>query len=379
MAYLRFVNNVILRERAEAAFARLERDDWGEAALHSVTDAGDAIEALLADRLLTIGVEGFDEEGILKMPLAALIDKAKGEMGEAAATFCDGVRLARDLVHSTRQARTGDALTYGHARAAHAVAELVRQEMAKYEPAPSAAQAAYTSIVRNPGMWNTVTELLAELAQTDRDELLLEVLPDQVSWIANADEADELDAELPLSRLMAGICLDSATPEVRSEFMGYLVRSLREARWDRPEALNRLRFFFFADHVADLPDPTRRWLRAFAVDVLKELTGPESPPWMSGLAAQVEPEEVPSVIRVMAYNAVLSDDAWQRDAGEEMLDAEVDALSGSRLDAAIEALDGFISSCEQHGKRAAADTLARMRYKARPIQDDEIPLTPSSD
>lgn len=378
MAYVKFMSNATLRDRAGAALdsiASKEAREFGADPLPYVIKAGDAIEAMLADFLIRLAKT--EEEGVrrLKQDLKTLIDDCETAGGISLCTkhLCHGVREMRNLVHPTRAARTGQVISSSHFEAAARVAALVRSEVQANTPVPprSDAEELWLDLEWNDVLELTLGELVDALPRPERSRLLLEVIPAQMAEI---DISDNYDANIIPDR--AWRCATAALPRVskavRHSYWEWLSQKLRELDHSEDQDLY-LHACFIATHLNDARKVTRDFLVAYVVSFLKTQRTVLWPAYLVGIAPCLKLAQVDPLVRVLARSVVKAPDDRRKTKCAEILTAEAAGLAKPLRDEAVRVLDELVTWCETHAKTEWASEIASIRYAVSPLGDNEIP------
>lgn len=373
-----FMGDPTLQKRAQAALesvgSEAARDPGGDP-IPFVVSAGDAVEALLADYLLKMHGDDGSRESILYLRLEMLIEEAyqTGGISDATKNLCHGVRLMRNLSHSTKEARTGDFVTIDHVKVAAAVAGLVRLETYNNSPKPDVTEAEglWVDIEFNPNLWGTIDALVAELSRPERVEFL-EVVRREVSAAAAETDKDYRGAIAGLGRDCAKAALSLVPKRVRSDHVEALSATLRGVGTPR-DAIHILEGMLFAELLDDIPAVKRRFLLDYIIGVLESEKAVDWPEWLRGIGPRLRIDQVDIFVTVLARSACASTNERLQAKSSDVLVSEVQTMESPERKQALETLYAIIREYEQKGKAQLASEVAHLRYSIEPIDDAAIP------
>jgi len=292
-------------------------------------------------------------------------------IGEVTEALCDCVRVARNLVHPGREARTGEVVTLAHVHVSAAAAEIVRSvlqsRIGRLRSSP--ARNLWNAICRNPTLQDTAEDLVLELSKASRREFLLEVLPQEAQEFYPWADDEPLPA---LARACSITALASASKTLRRQ-SGTVLVSLLRGQTDYADGMVALESLFVAKHLGDFTARDRRWILSYVVALLRNRKTVYWPVWLEGVGPWLGPEQAEVFTTNLTRSFLSASEERWRTKCSEILTTEAGHMEGSSKQAALDTLDAIIGRCERRGDGRAAGEVAALRFALGPLRDDDIP------
>lgn len=153
--------------------------------------SGSIVEALLVDYLMSSGWQKKSGKDPLKLELAEAVAACKNEgvLTPRTADLCSVVRSYRNLIHPGRTIRLGDKADEPGARIAQSLVGIIVSEIAKArrETFGLTAEQVLAKLERDSSSLAILRHLLQDLNETERERLLLTVLPNAYLQLEQTD------------------------------------------------------------------------------------------------------------------------------------------------------------------------------------------------
>ncbi|MDO8207832.1 MAG: hypothetical protein Q7T38_08440 [Gallionella sp.] len=232
------------RESLEADYAEMKKCVAAEAWKSVQVLAGSIVESLLIDYLSANQNAARTKKDPLKLDLAEAITICREEkvLSDRTADLCSVVKSYRNLIHPGRMVRLGEQPpNMGSATVALALIDMITDDLAIILRASVGltAEQILSKIQRDANSLNILKHLLIEVTETQRERLLIELIPlahQKASVSADAAPFDDEEEFIKLAKLLESayrIILDTVSPEIRKRVAMEFVRVLREEDGER--------------------------------------------------------------------------------------------------------------------------------------------------
>jgi len=232
------------RESLEADYAEMKKCVTAEAWKSVQVLAGSIVESLLIDYLSANQNAARTKKDPLKLDLAEAITICREEkvLSDRTADLCSVVKSYRNLIHPGRMVRLGEQPpNMGSATVALALIDMITDDLAIILRASVGltAEQILSKIQRDANSLNILKHLLIEVTETQRERLLIELIPlahQKASVLADAAPFDDEEEFIKLAKLLESayrIILDTVSPETRKHVAMEFVRVLREEDGER--------------------------------------------------------------------------------------------------------------------------------------------------
>lgn len=325
--------------------------------------AGSIVECLLVDYLTSTTNESRPNKDPLKVDLAdaVAICKSEGVLSDRTADLCSVVRSYRNLIHPGRMVRLGEQppskTTCG---IAIGLIELIVEEIAKKRRASVGltAEQILSKIRRDAGCLPILKHLLSEVNESQRERLLLELIPSayfDALALASSDRFDYFDDECPRLAEAYRMILDVGPDGVKKKVAQEFVRVLREEDGDRVSAY-RDAFFRASDLASITTDTNRAMVKEHLLGMVETTHTAMSLRVINGITAYLTKVDVNKWLDPLARTVVsqTAKDNIKQKARNEVVGAIFDTTSEVELQI-IARLKNWIRTYEERQLGEAAE------------------------
>jgi hypothetical protein len=234
MSRFDFILGKPFRETLERDYAELIacRDAKAWKSVHVLS--GSIIEAVLIDYLAATNGANRPKKDPLRLDLAEAVEicKAEGVLSERASQLCAVVRSYRNLIHAGRAVRLAEeAPADNSATIAVALTDIIVAEvsLARQHEYGSTAEQILSKLERDSASLSILRHLLQDMRDTERERLILEVLPERYLAFAAIEFRENAEDET-IDRLAKAyrIAHSLASEDTRRKALLNYVRILRE-------------------------------------------------------------------------------------------------------------------------------------------------------
>ncbi len=226
-----FITGDDFRRSLEADAIELEKCMAGEAWKAAHVLAGSIIEAILCDFLVASEYQksGSGLKDPRKMVLAELVDACRTVkvLSERTGDLCSAVRDYRNLIHPGRVTRLGESIDGNSARIAASLVEVIADDVAKRRRAVYGltAEQLLEKLEADATSIAILSDLMVELNDTERERLVLDVLPAEYLSITIGFGRD--DPPLPTLRAAYRSVLEHSNSTIRGKAAKEIARVIR--------------------------------------------------------------------------------------------------------------------------------------------------------
>ena len=200
MANFDYISASEFRQSLEADYAEMQRAAEAGAWKSVLVVAGSIVETLLIDNLAANPSPTRSKKDPLKLDLSEAIETCLYEqvISQRTADLCSVIRSYRNLIHPGRLIRLNEPPpTHGTATIALALVDMIAEDVAKAIRATVGltGEQILSKILRDSNSLTILGHLLAEVSETQRAHLLLELLP-KAHQAAQSPEAFETEDDV---------------------------------------------------------------------------------------------------------------------------------------------------------------------------------------
>ncbi|ANB71927.1 hypothetical protein AYM40_05725 [Paraburkholderia phytofirmans OLGA172] len=197
--------------------------------------AGSIVESLLIDYLLSTSAPDRPSKDPLRIDLAEAITicRNEGVLTARTADLCSVIRSYRNLIHPGRVVRTGEPEpNRSSATIATTLIDMIADELARTrrKSVGLTAEQIVSKVRRDSNSSTIIKHLILEANETQRERLLLELIPD--TYMNRPEDPEPFDNEPERLLTAYRVTMENVSDEIRERVAAQFVRILREEDGD---------------------------------------------------------------------------------------------------------------------------------------------------
>jgi hypothetical protein len=362
------------RQSLEADYTELQKsaDSKSWKSVHVL--AGSIVEALLVDYIASTKNASRPARDPLKLDLAEAIAICEKEnvLSERSAALCSVIRSYRNLIHPGRMVRLQEnPPTEASAKVALALVEMINQELANVlrKKMGLTAEQIVSKVLRDNNSLNILPHLIPEISDTQKERLLLELIPAEQE-AAQAPDTFWTADDMPRLEKAYRLILESATSELRTKVAAQFANIIRDA--DGASVSRHGRAFFQATDLEYVPKQHRSLVIAHLLSTVSNYHTMETLAQLRGISNFLTTADVSKWIDpfMQTLAAINVKDFIKERTRNHLIIATADL--SEELDAAIDKrLNEWIKRYDALKAQDKADSL---RELAQEINDMRLPF-----
>ena len=287
-----YITSADFRTSLESDYADMRKCAEAGAWKSAQVLAGSIVEALLVDYLVSTSHPVRGAKDPLRMDLAETIAACKAEsvLSDRSADLCSVIRSYRNLIHPGRMVRLGEQPpSKTTCDIATALIDLIVEEISKTRRAAVGltAEQILSKVVRDSGCLTILKHLLVEVSETQRERLLVSLLP--LAYIEHLAKEEPFDETADRLADAYRITLESVTAPTKERVALEFVRVLKQEDGALVDTYRKA--FFRASDLESLPLSSRPLVREHLLGAVASTHSLDSLRMLDGIGPHLEGED----------------------------------------------------------------------------------------
>lgn len=342
--------------------------------------SGSIVEALLVDYLVSSEWQKKSGKDPLKLELAEAVVVCKGEgvLTSRTADLCSVVRSYRNLIHPGRTVRLGDRADEASARIAQSLVGIIIGEIAKArrETFGLTAEQVLAKLERDSSSLAILPHLLHDLKDTERERLLLSILPNAYLQLEQVDatEFDDFQSHSALKKRLREAhrtTFDSVPEATRRKVVAHYARIIRNDSEFVVLAYGTA--FMRASDLAYADASVTGLIRDHILSRMKEGLSDDVLSLASGVEKYLDIKHVGVWIDSFVQSMTSSDDVRRNRLRQVVVQAFVGLPQPSR-DRVLTRLKDWTSHYQVRGQAKLYSVVSSLEAALLPYDDDDLPF-----